>query len=257
MDEKTYLQLVRKIEEYMIVDEHNRDEEFYGICNIYYDTLDDRLIRASIEKPVYKEKFRLRSYGQPELDDCVFMEIKKKYKGTVNKRRTGIKLNEAYAYLNENRYPKQENCLINEQVLHEIDYFKNFYQLIPKVYLSYERRAYFEKEDGDFRVTFDTNIVTRRYELKLEYGSYGEKLLPEGAYLMEIKANKAVPVWFAKVISELKLYPISFSKYGSEYKKYVMQNHNQNFNFKGEQLCLNQFFQAQQQIHPSALARQC
>ena len=33
----------------------------YTICNIYYDTPDYALIRASLDKPVYKEKLRLRS----------------------------------------------------------------------------------------------------------------------------------------------------------------------------------------------------
>ena len=57
------------------------------ICNIYYDTADYRLIRASLEKPAYKEKLRLRSYGVTEPGGEVFLELKKKYKGIVYKRR--------------------------------------------------------------------------------------------------------------------------------------------------------------------------
>lgn len=56
--------------------------DFYGkytICNLYYDTPDWRLIRASLEKPVYKEKLRVRSYGVPAPDGKVFAELKKKY----------------------------------------------------------------------------------------------------------------------------------------------------------------------------------
>lgn len=78
--------------DYMVLDAYNRDKAFYQICNIYYDTIDDRLIRASIEKPVYKEKLRLRSYGTPDMNDNVFVEIKKKYNGIVNKRRTSMTL---------------------------------------------------------------------------------------------------------------------------------------------------------------------
>ena len=40
--------------------------DFYGrytISNLYYDTPDWRLIRTSLEKPIYKEKLRVRSYG--------------------------------------------------------------------------------------------------------------------------------------------------------------------------------------------------
>ena len=62
----------------------------YTICNIYYDTGDWRLIRKSLEKPVYKEKLRVRSYGVPMGDDKVFVELKKKYDGVVYKRRVAM-----------------------------------------------------------------------------------------------------------------------------------------------------------------------
>lgn len=80
----------------------------------------------------------------------------------------------------------------------------------PKVYLSYDRFAYFEKDDGDFRITFDKNITTRREDVRLEHGSYGNKLLPDGQYLMEVKISGAVPLWFTKIISGLNIYPVSF-----------------------------------------------
>ena len=49
----------------------------YTICNIYYDTPDWRLIRTSLEKPVYKEKLRVRSYGVPDGFDQIVDEMKK------------------------------------------------------------------------------------------------------------------------------------------------------------------------------------
>ena len=64
--------------DYMELDKYNKNGQFYSISNIYYDTDDNRLIRSSIEKPVYKEKLRMRSYGTPNAHDKVFLEIKKK-----------------------------------------------------------------------------------------------------------------------------------------------------------------------------------
>ena len=75
-----------EFERYMIPDEHGEST----ICNIYYDTHDFRLIRRSLEKPVYKEKLRLRSYGTASKDEKVFLELKKKYKGIVYKRRISL-----------------------------------------------------------------------------------------------------------------------------------------------------------------------
>ena len=213
IDEDTFHKLTYQIADYMNPDAYNRNGEAYRISNIYYDTENDQLIRASIEKPVYKEKLRLRAYGTPELIDNVFVEIKKKYDGIVNKRRTSMTLQEAYDFLDDDLCP-----------------------------------------DGDFRITFDKNITTRREDVRLEHGSYGNKLLPDGQYLMEVKISGAVPLWFAKIISGLNIYPISFSKYGTEYKQYVLSNYT-SLMYKGENLCLNQYLH-QQQIMQSALVRQ-
>lgn len=256
MDEKTYHKLESRIRDYMDLDSYNLNGDYYSICNIYYDTPNDSLIRNSIEKPVYKEKLRMRSYGTPDMKDKVFLEIKKKYNGIVNKRRTSVILEDAYKYMDENIRPVSENVKINRQVLREIDYFKQIHNVVPKVYLSYDRYAFFEKHDGDFRVTFDTNITTRRTDLRLESGSYGDKLLPEGVFLMEIKISGAVPIWFSKIISEYNIYPVSFSKYGTEYKTYISEKYKMTNKNKGESLCLNQYL-LQPQIIPSVLASQC
>lgn len=252
-----YHQIIDAMSSHMVLDRYNEDKEFYQISNIYYDTWDDRLIRTSMDKPVYKEKLRIRSYGVPELSDKVFVEIKKKYNGIVNKRRTSMRLEDAYSYLYGDislESIMEDYRGINTQVLKEIDYFKNLYGLIPKVYLSYDRRAYFEKDDGDFRVTFDTNITTRREDVRLESGSYGSQLLPPDTYLMEIKISGAVPMWFSKIISGLNIYPTSFSKYGTEYKKYISEAlQTKKINTRKEkELCLNQYLQLQRQIMPSA-----
>ena len=129
LDKEQYEAVINKMSSHMEVDAYNKDNKFYMISNIYYDTPDDRLIRASIEKPAYKEKMRVRSYGVPGIDDNVFVEIKKKYNGIVNKRRTGIKLGDAYDYLDGKITAgmlEKKNERINRQVLGEIDYFKHF-----------------------------------------------------------------------------------------------------------------------------------
>ena len=245
INEEQYRGLLKAIAGYMDYDVYNKGGRVYKICNIYYDTDNDELIRRSVEKPVYKEKLRVRSYGKPELDDEVFVEIKKKCNGIVNKRRTAMSLGDAYGYLGGLLLKEdviEHNAGINIQVLNEIDYFKKIYKLIPKLYLSYDRIAYTGKEDNGFRVTFDTNITTRRHDVRLEEGSYGEQLLPPNVYLMEIKINGAVPLWFVKIISKFNIYPTSFSKYGTEY----MSNYMSNKNKEGEKQCLNQYLQQQQ-----------
>ncbi len=252
LNQQQYEAMLENISDYMVMDTYNKNNQFYKISNIYYDTINNDIIRTCIDKPIYKEKLRIRSYGVPSVEDNVFVEIKKKYNGIVYKRRTQMQLKDAYQYLRGDisaSYIIQNNSNINNQLLGEIDYYKNFYKVVPKVYLSYDRLAYFEKNDGDFRITFDTNITTRREDIRLEYGSFGELLLPENMYLMEIKINRAVPLWFVKIMSDLKIYPVSFSKYGTEYKKYIMKYQDSfNKSRKEEKICLNPFLPLQQII---------
>ena len=110
--------------------------------------------------------------------------------------------------------------------------------------ISYDRMAYFDREDKNFRVTFDTNIQTRRNHLRLEDGAYGEQLLNEGMMLMEVKIPGAMPLWFNHYLTELEIYPTSFSKYGTEYKRFLAKEA-QEQKRKGELLCWNPSLQVQ------------
>ncbi len=216
--DQVYQKIKPQLEEYMELDAFSRNGDFYTICNIYYDTPNHDIIRKSIERPAYKEKLRLRSYGSVGLKDKVYLEIKKKCNGHVNKRRTSLHLEEAYQYIEEHQRPNAKRPL-SEQILNEIDYFLQRYPDIrPTLYLSYDRNAMFGISDPSFRITFDTNIRTRRYEVGLDKGVYGELLLPAGLWVMEAKMNKAAPLWFAKLLSLYQIYPTTFSKYGEEYK---------------------------------------
>ena len=242
LDEQKFRFILDSIQGKMIADKYNRDNQLYNIANIYYDTPDDALIRASIEKPVYKEKLRLRSYGIPGLNDKVFLEIKKKYKGLVNKRRTKLVLDEAYNLTLEGKVPEYQEYM-NKQVLEEIKYFLNVYNLEPKVYLTYDRMAFFEDGNSDFRVTFDTNIRSRREDVRLEAGNHGELLIDNSFWLMEVKSFQAVPKWFTNILMEAEAFPTSFSKYGTEYKKYLIKNNI----VKGDNnLCLPAYLRQQQ-----------
>ena len=194
----------------MVPDEHGEST----ICNIYYDTADYRLIRASLEKPAYKEKLRLRSYGVTEPGGEVFLELKKKYKGIVYKRRITLPEDAAGEFI-AGRAPLGEHG----QIGREIEYFTAFYApLLPAVHLSYERSAWFSREDRDLRITFDKNIRFRQEDVSLTLPAGGRRILPEGESLMEIKAAAALPLWLVSELDTLGIYQSTFSKYGEAYK---------------------------------------
>lgn len=207
-------ELKKRLEGKLITDRYGKST----ICNIYFDTPDSRLIRESLEKPVYKEKLRLRSYGLPKEGQAVFLELKKKYKGIVYKRRESMSLTEAEEYLFRRRRPGRDS-----QVLHEIDWFLDYYKtVVPAMYISYDRVAMYGAEDEELRVTFDGNILWRDENLNLDMGSWGKPLLEPGSCLMEIKIAGAMPLWLGTILDELKIYPASFSKYGQAYVKQTL-----------------------------------
>lgn len=222
-----YAVLSELLPKYMEPDPYCRDGKTYGIYNVYYDTPCDDLIRQSIEKPYYKEKLRLRSYMSPAApEDRVFLEIKKKIGGVVNKRRVVLTLEEAEQYISCGAYPEDNGKYLRKQVLSELDILFQRYYLAPKQYISYERAAYFGKEDKNFRLTFDRNITARRNDVTLSKESFGEKLISPDSYLMEVKISDSMPVWLAEQLAALKIYKISFSKYGTAYKNEVFRNIN-------------------------------
>jgi len=191
---------------------------FSTVCNLYLDTKNYDLIRNSIEKPVYKEKFRIRSYSTPDLKDTVFLEVKKKYKDIVSKRRLKIKLEDVYEYLESGNYKEYDS-----QIMRELYYSIKRYGLMPSVYIAYERYAYKDVDGTGLRITFDTNLRYRVDELRLENGSSGKLLFDKPMYIMELKTLGGLPLWFSSILSKLKIYPSSFSKYGNVYKKYLIK----------------------------------
>lgn len=209
------------IENYMQVDEYG----FSTICNLYYDTENYELARRSIEKPVYKEKLRLRSYGVPRIMDTVFLELKKKYKGVVYKRRVELPLKEAYESIRDKRFKNNESDKQTGQIEAEISYFLNQYDLYPCVFLAYDRIAMFGKEDPGLRMTFDFNIRNRTYDIDLLKGDEGQLLFDDDRVLLEIKVSAAYPFWLVHALEKCGIYPVSFSKYGTIYKKYLFPDY--------------------------------
>ena len=193
-------------------DEHPR----YTICNIYYDTENFDLIRASLEKPVYKEKLRVRSYGVPGNRDKVFIELKKKYDGVVYKRRVTMEMIKADRYLHGIQIGE------GSQISREIDWFMRFYRPVPKVFIAYDREAYAAADGGELRITFDTALRVRTNDVDLRYGDHGVPLLKDDRILMEIKIPGTAPLWLARLLSENGIFPVSFSKYGTYYKEFVL-----------------------------------
>ena len=214
MNLATYSELIKKVEPHFIADAYGDAEGFYSITNLYFDTWDNFFHEQNVNREPFRQKLRLRTYGDAMLDDSCYVEIKKKYNGLSNKRRTSMKLRDAYAFLGmegDQIGKTVENS--NDYVLQEIDYFKNYYHLEPKTIISYDRKALHREDDCDVRVTFDKNLRTRTKDLRLEHGNYGDMFTPEDFIVMEVKVADCIPLWFAEIVDQFGLTGLKFSKY--------------------------------------------
>lgn len=216
ISKKQYDALLERLENMVRVDEYGRTE----IMNIYFDTDDYRLIRTSLDKPVYKEKMRLRTYGVPGDESNAFIEIKKKYNGVVYKRRISTSYSKAVDYLIEDRGLVHED----NQKLGEIEEMRHIYgKLKPAMTICYERVAMVGIEDPELRITFDSNIRWRTKEMDLKNGTYGRDIIGRDQYLMEIKIANSMSMELAKILSELRIFPVSISKYGRGYTDMIFR----------------------------------
>lgn len=208
--------VLETISPYMALDKYGKTT----IRNIYFDTDNYRLIRRSMEKPVYKEKMRIRSYCKAQPNSTVFVELKKKYNSVVYKRRVAMKESQALDWIMLGKRPTEDT-----QITREIDYFISYYQTLhPTVFLSYDREAYYATDGNDFRITFDNNILARTDNLSLESDPGGTPLLSGENVIMEIKTSGGIPLWMSSFLSGERIFKTSFSKYAKAYEKLIYNN---------------------------------
>lgn len=223
IDDKAYEKIFPVIREHMEPDIYCAEKGSYPVANLYYDTENHDVIRASLEKPFYKEKLRIRSYEVPAKEDVeVYLEIKKKIDGVVSKRRTRMTLREAKRFIKDRKKPAETDYM-TEQVLREIGYYLDTNDVYAAFRIIYERQGYFDREDPEFRLTIDRDI---RYlkadqvgkDLRFADRRKGKAVLPTYLSLMEVKIRDAYPLWFSHLLGETGVFPVSFSKYGTAYK---------------------------------------
>ncbi len=188
----------------------------YTVCNVYYDTDIYNLIRMSIDRPLYKEKIRMRSYGTPAPDTPVFVEIKKKFDRRVYKRRETLPYAAALDFFERGIYPAERDT----QIMRELRYALERYRPRPAIFLAYEREAYSGiGDDKGLRVTFDSGIRYRFEDISLAAGDRGTYLFDEDERILEIKFTGAMPLWLAELLNRHGIRRKSFSKYGKIYEK--------------------------------------
>ena len=209
------------------------------VASLYYDTPTFELISRSLEKPLYKEKLRLRAYAdctgaaQPHFDEegPVFVELKKKFDGIVYKRRVPMSEQGAFDFMEGSSFEQAEALLplaslqqaartgTDWQIAHELEATIGRYpSLVPTMMVVVERLAYDALDDSSLRITFDINPRYRTDQLTFDEGFAGNLILPNGQVIMEVKCASAYPRWLIDALNALELYPQPCSKYGRAFQ---------------------------------------
>lgn len=215
-----YAVMRRVILHHMRPDKHNAGGMPYRLYNLYIDTADRALIRHSISKPtVYKEKIRIRSYAPLQSDNKVFLEVKKRYKKTTNKRRTKLVLRDALKFVQTGTPPDLQDYM-NSQVISEFGVILSRHNYQPTAYIYYDRMAFQALDTtSDLRITFDTNLISQKYRHDTSH-----RLLASSKLIMEVKSTANMPLWLVKLLDEHGIYKQSFSKYGAEHVRALQEN---------------------------------
>ncbi len=209
MSKEQTKRLVEGLKGHMEVDQFGKT----SIASLYYDTPDYRLIRKSIEKPPFKEKIRLRSYGLATNTSPVYLELKRKTEKIVYKRRVSSTIPAVESF-----FKSEGEICADGQIAREISYFRDYYEnLVPACLIIYDRVAYFEP-GGDLILTIDYAPRYRVDNLNLTSSMDGNLLLDEGYTILEVKVQEAFPLWLSHLLDNEKIYKASFSKYGTAYK---------------------------------------
>lgn len=203
--------------EYMDFDKYCVGDKDYSIYSLYLDTKNNDVVRRSVQKPYYKEKLRLRSYKlNPADDDTVFLEIKKKIGGIVNKRRVVLTYKQAVDFIRCKKIPQLDG--IQQQIMSEICYYVKLHPIEKSVLIHYDRTALFGKDDPSLRITFDRNLTSEENTNILRTDSCGKFIVSPETRIMEIKINGAMPLWLSELLTKNKIYSGSFSKFGRNFQ---------------------------------------
>jgi hypothetical protein len=207
LDRFQHREFLKVLDECAVEDEYKMET----IYSVYFDNPHFGISGTLLHKSSYKEKLRLRSYGIPRPGDTVYLELKKKYNGISYKKRIPIP------------YTTIRDCFdfrpdTDRRIFDEIRWILRYYEPSPQLMVSYDRRALRCPEHKTLRITLDSNIRWRSTDIDFSKGPYGDPLLGEDEYLMELKVDGAIPLFLTSHLARLGIFPVSFSKYRKAYE---------------------------------------
>lgn len=189
----------------------------YLVNSLYFDTADDKLYWEKLDGEKIRKKVRIRSYHDSKSLKVLttILELKKKDDQNVFKEKISIRFTDAFnlmqnphTYAITSKLPKSE-----KKAMDDVLYLKYKYDIRPRIMISYERRAVYDKYNPSTRLTFDFNVKYRITDLENESIEMENYALSPNLVIMEMKYKKFVPIWAVWMIRKFNLSLTTVSKY--------------------------------------------
>ena len=209
----------------MRLDPHVMNNYDYEVRSLYFDSNFHHSFLEKKDGIAIRRKLRIRYYPNFMKRDekFAFIEIKKKINENVAKSRIYVPLESAINILdgnhNEAKLFYSKASAQDKDTLEEIWFLNKKYNLKPACIVSYKRQPFLSKIEKTFRLTFDTNVMVRNYNLDLHFGGGSKFIVPRGICIMEVKFNNIVPNWAIKIIQKNNCLQYKISKFANGLEK--------------------------------------
>ena len=184
----------------------------YNVKSLYFDTRDIKSFWHKVDGHNFRTKYRMRYYNSDYQH--FFFEIKRKKSDYIYKTRLPYDLNIS------NNISSFDSLLQTLTENNKTEFYIRKLQLIPTLWISYDRMAFQDKRTKDLRITFDSNIHQSSFRTESAFPYKQNSIIsPCEKVIMEIKYNNELPKWIINLIQDLDINRISFSKYNYSFLK--------------------------------------
>ena len=203
--------IIPQLLNYMELDKYSNDNGGYFVSSLYFDNRHLKCYHEKIDGLMNRKKLRLRTYGlNSENEEYFFFEIKRRKGAVVLKDRDFMKPKDMMNFFDD--FPGFLNEKKGTSVFwDELFWEKMRYNLKPRMWVGYFRKAFYSRFDEKFRVTFDFDLSMSPVDGRFELPNYKNCL--DDQVVMEVKFNGTMPHWFHEILEVYRCERTSFSKY--------------------------------------------
>lgn len=202
--------LAEIMEPHVRADPHGGPDGHYRVASLYYDSPGLRCYWEKIDGEKVRRKVRIRTYG--DRPAVAFLEVKQRYNLSVQKRRVSGPIDQVLDTME--RIVHHGDGREVGPVYDEVAFLVRSLRLEPRLLVTYDRAAFFDRYKRDFRITVDRAVRCADVAPDLRKRPIrGRFVIPPTMVIVEVKFNDTLPRWLCGVMNSLDAQIERVSKY--------------------------------------------